>query len=95
VKPHSTFALVATAALAVACAGTRSYLRDGSTCPEGYVPVDAGEFAGRAISADGVVLAVRVAAHEPRAPLEFWTAVLAREMTENRGYAARSSKQLG
>ncbi|HEV3029804.1 MAG TPA: hypothetical protein VG457_19650 [Planctomycetota bacterium] len=71
-------------------------LRQTSECPEGYVPVDlgSGEFRGRAISSGGVVLAIRERSNAEHASLEFWTAVVKKELTEVQGYAVRSSKEL-
>jgi hypothetical protein len=71
-------------------------LRQTADCPEGYVPVDRarGEFEGRAISAGGVVIAIRERKNDPQASAEFWTHVITKELTEVQGYAVRSSKEL-
>jgi len=71
-------------------------LRQTAQCPEGYVPIDRarGEFDGRAISAGGVVIAIRTRKNEQEASTEFWTQVITKELTELQGYAVRSSKEL-
>ena len=73
-----------------------AYLRRTADCPAGYVPVDTagGEFSGRAISASGVVVAIRERRNPEEASLDFWTTVLRKELTEGRGYAVRSSKEI-
>jgi hypothetical protein len=72
-------------------------LRRTVDCPEGYVPVDTadGEFKGRAMSAGGVVFAIRERPHEPQASLEFWNSVILKELTETKGFSKISSKDLG
>lgn len=73
-----------------------AYLRGTEDCPTGYVPVDRlhGEFAGRAISAEGVVIAVRTRDHKPQGTLDFWTSVVKKELIEGKGYAFKSGKDL-
>jgi hypothetical protein len=82
--------------VSLAACQSPTYLRCGGECPEGYVPVDIarGEFKGRAISAAGVVIAIRERRNEQEASLDFWTAVIRRELTETQGYAVRSSKEI-
>ena len=73
-----------------------SYLRRSADCPHGYVPIHTarGEFAGRAMSAGGVVIGVRVRPNDPVGSLEFWEEVIRKELTEGRGYAFRSAEEL-
>jgi hypothetical protein len=83
--------------LLTACPSLTSLpLRQTADCPEGYVPVDRArcEFEGRAISAGGVVIAIRERKNDQQASTEFWTHVITKELTEVQGYAVRSSKEL-
>jgi hypothetical protein len=82
--------------LLAACQPT-GYLTRPDSCPEGFVPVDTlgGDFRGRAISSDGVVIAIRERTNEPGGSLDFWSAVVKKELVENQGYAVRSEKALG
>jgi hypothetical protein len=79
-----------------ACQPSGAYLRRASECPEGYVPVDTarGEFQGRAISAAGVVLAIRERSNDQEATLDFWSAVVRKDLTEVQGYALRSTREI-
>ncbi|HLF92331.1 MAG TPA: hypothetical protein VJB14_02645 [Planctomycetota bacterium] len=87
--------LIVIASLLTACESA-TYLRRAAECPEGYVPVDTarGEFRGRAISAAGVVLAIRERSNEQEASLDFWAEVVRKELTETQGYAVRASKEI-
>jgi hypothetical protein len=82
--------------LFLSACGQEPFLRETAQCPEGYVPVDTagGEYSGRAISARGVVLAIRERRNEEKATLDFWVAVLRKELTQTRGYAIRSSREV-
>ena len=82
--------------LSLSACRSATYLRQASECPEGYVPVDTahGEFKGRAISAAGVVLAIRERPNAQEASLDFWTSVIRKELTETQGYAVRTTKEL-
>ena len=79
-----------------ACHPSSEYLRRANDCPEGYVPVDTarGEFLGRAISAAGVVLAIRERPNDQEATLDFWSAVVQKDLTEVQGYALRSTREI-
>jgi len=79
-----------------ACQPT-GYLTRPESCPEGFFPIDTlgGHFRGRAISSDGVVIAIRERSNEPGASLDFWTAVIRRELVETQGYAVCSQKAVG
>lgn len=80
--------------LCLACC-TGRFLRSAAECPSGYVPVDRGDgHLGRALSADGVVIAVRESANDAEGTAEFWTAVVAKELTRARGYALRESRDV-
>ncbi len=87
--------LVALPFLLAACGGA-SYLREPGDCPPGYVPLETagGEWLGRAISSAGVVLAVRARENRPQGTPAFWSEVVEKDLTEGRGYARRSSKEL-
>lgn len=87
--------LIALPLLLAACGGA-SWLREPGDCPSGYVPLETtgSEFLGRAISSSGVVIAVRQRENRPQGTPAFWAEVVKKDLTEGRGYAARSAKEL-
>ncbi len=87
--------LIALPLLLAACGGP-TWLREPGDCPPGYVPLEpaGAEFLGRAISSSGVVLAVRQRENRPQGTPEFWSEVVRKDLTEGRGYAVRSTKEL-
>jgi hypothetical protein len=87
--------LIALPLLLAACGGA-SFLREPGDCPPGYVPLETSgdDFLGRAISSSGVVLAVRQRENRPQGTPEFWSEVVRKDLTEGRGYAVRSTKEL-
>lgn len=82
--------------LLLAACTTAPYLRHAADCPAGYVPVDTsrGEFRGRAISAGGVVIAIRERPNAQEGNLDFWTEVVKKDLAEGQGYAHRTSRDL-
>jgi hypothetical protein len=82
--------------LLLAACGHATFLREPEDCPPGYVPLETAsdEFLGRAISSSGVVIAVRERENRPRGTAAFWAEVVRKDLTEGRGYAERSSKEL-
>jgi len=82
--------------LLLAACGHATFLREPGDCPPGYVPLEpvGAEFLGRAISSSGVVIAVRQRENRPQGTPEFWAEVVKKDLTEGRGYAARSAKEL-
>ncbi len=70
---------------------------DRMTVPEGFVELDAehrGIYDQRAVSADGVVLAVRRIDVEGSADADFWARAVANRLTQARGYTLESSEPL-
>ena len=61
--------------------------------PDGFAELDEGGYAYRATSAEGVVIAVRREANDPRGNLAFWSAAVDYEL-RRKGYAAVSSKDV-
>ncbi|GMV17783.1 MAG: hypothetical protein HS104_26580 [Polyangiaceae bacterium] len=62
--------------------------------PDGFAELEGGEdYRYRATSADGVVLAVRREANEPRANLEFWTDAIGNELSQ-RGYGSPKAEKV-
>lgn len=62
--------------------------------PAGYVLVDRGTYAWRALSAEGIVVGWTAYEHEPAGTLDFWSAVVGKELAFQRGYVLRSSEDL-
>ena len=63
--------------------------------PSGFVDLDAnGRFDRRAVTADGVVFAVRRIDNDPRAPLSFWTDVVRDRLVGAGGYALTEERPL-
>ena len=55
--------------------------------PDGFVTVDqVGEFDTRAVSADGVVIGLRIQDNPEDGTLEFWSTAIQNEITDRRGY---------
>jgi hypothetical protein len=61
--------------------------------PDGFAELDDGDYAYRATSAEGVVIAVRREANDPKANLAFWSAAVDYEL-RRKGYTARASKEV-
>ena len=63
--------------------------------PTGFVELrDQEAYAYRAVTADGLVLAVRELAHEPKGELEFWTEAIANHMRQRGGYALLETRDV-
>lgn len=61
--------------------------------PEGFAELDDGDYAYRATSAEGVVIAVRREDNDPQGNLAFWSAAVDYEL-RRKGYSAVSSKSV-
>jgi hypothetical protein len=64
--------------------------------PPGFVELDEEDSAYeyRAITADGLVLAVREIDHEPKGELAFWTRAIENQMRQRGGYALIDSRDV-
>jgi hypothetical protein len=61
--------------------------------PESFAELDEGDYAYRATSAEGVVIAVRREDNDPKGNLAFWSAAVDYEL-RRKGYTAKSSKDV-
>lgn len=61
--------------------------------PDGFAELDQGDYAYRATSAEGVVIAVRREANDPKANLAFWSAAVDHALRK-KGYSALSAKDV-
>ena len=71
------------------CAVTWTGCAHNMDMPQGFVPVDdleSGAYAVRGVSADGVVVALRVRKIPKEGSLEFWTTAVTNELVDARGY---------
>lgn len=78
--------------LTAGCGGSTFY----SATPPGFVELEDQEpdYAYRATSADGVVIAVREIEHEPKGDQTFWVQAIRNRMRERAGYALIESKEV-
>ena len=73
--------------IAVTAAGLAGGCGHGIDTPDGFVSVDqVGEFQTRAVSADGVVIGLRIQDNPDDGTLEFWSTAIENEITDRRGY---------
>jgi hypothetical protein len=85
---HTIYLLVAAGALAVGCVPSMRL-------PPGFVSTDApagGEYHVRAVSADGVVVALRREANRDEAGIDFWTKAVTNELVQRRGYRLKETE---
>ncbi len=61
--------------------------------PDGFAELEEGDYAYRATSAEGVVIAVRREDNEPKGNLAFWSAAVDYEL-RRKGYTAKASKEV-
>ena len=61
--------------------------------PDGFAELDDGDYAYRATSAEGVVIAVRREANDPEANLAFWSSAVDYEL-RRKGYSALSAREV-
>jgi len=63
--------------------------------PAGYVEVpEALDYEWRGISAEGVVIGLRIRDNEPEGTIDFWSTVMRRELEGQRGYTMTGSKDV-
>ena len=61
--------------------------------PPGFVELEDSDPSDyRAVTADGLVIAVRSLEHEPKGELEFWASAIERRLREGSGYALLEAK---
>jgi hypothetical protein len=63
--------------------------------PPGYVEVpESAEYEWRGMSSEGVVIGLRVRSHKPEGTLDFWSAVVRKELEGQKGYAFVASEEI-
>jgi hypothetical protein len=65
----------------------------GIQTPESFAELDEGDYAYRATSAEGVVIAVRREDNDPKGTLAFWSSAIDYEL-RRKGYSAQSAKSV-
>jgi hypothetical protein len=83
--------LVATTLLVGACGASFE-----AAPPPGFVELEEedGAYAHRALSADGLVIAVREIEHEPKGELAFWVRAIENRMRQRGGYALLDTRDV-
>jgi hypothetical protein len=76
-------------------AGCGTALPRPAQTPDGYVPVERGDFDWRLMNADGVMIGARTFAREPEGTLDFWASVVQKDLEARRGYLLESAEPLG
>ena len=85
-------AWIATSLLLLAGCGTSFE----AATPPGFVELDEpdGEYAYRAMTADGLVIAAREIDHEPKGELDFWVRAIENRLRQRGGYALLETRQV-
>jgi len=90
-KSANLFAAAILCALAAAACGRGFEI----TTPSGFVELeDQEDYAYRAVTADGLVVAVREIDHEPEGEITFWADAIANHMRRRVGYALLEQKEI-
>jgi len=98
-KPTCTALLFAAATFASAASlagGLAGCIAFETTTPAGFVELDDQQpnYDYRAVSADGVVIAVREIKHDPKGSSEFWVTAIRNQMRDTAGYALIEEKKV-